>query len=146
MPTDRFWFHISNISQEFLGTEEEDKALEHMVNELSNEPFAEIEKFQEDLTKCLYDLDGKAFFEECINSQTADTFLYARCFVVAKGKNYYLNVLSNPRLMPKSNESFESLLFAAASAHSKKVGTTLLDWDYKTELSYETGSNTELWK
>jgi hypothetical protein len=72
-----------------------------------------------------------------------DGFLYARCLVVANGREFYDAVHSDPTTMPKDAD-FEAILMLAADAYDRKTG---LVWDEldETDVSYETFSNEAGW-
>jgi hypothetical protein len=72
----------------------------------------------------------------------ADGFLYARCVVVANGKEFYEAVLKDPSKFPKNME-FESLLGLASGAYELKTGK---EFEYSTGCSYESFSNPAGWR
>lgn len=73
---------------------------------------------------------------------SVDNFLYARCCVVANGRDFYQQVLKNPAEMPK-NMTFEPLLRIAGDAYRKKTGKQLA---FVTTYNIETYSNELGWK
>lgn len=73
---------------------------------------------------------------------SADGFLYARCVVVANGREFYRAALEDPAKMPKNLE-FESLLNLAPRAYELKTGE---DFEYSTGCSYESFSNAAGWR
>lgn len=70
-----------------------------------------------------------------------DWFLYVRCVVVANGRDYYYEVMNNPKAMAKDLE-FEALLYVAKEAYETKNDD---EFDYVSEYDYETFSNEEKW-
>ncbi len=72
---------------------------------------------------------------------SADLFLYARCAVVANGKDTYLQVLKNPMTFPK-DVYFEALLNLPEKAWRKKTGEEL---EHLPKYMYETGFNPNGW-
>lgn len=82
---------------------------------------SELEALAEARASKLYALDGRRYFEEAgAASNSQDGFLYARCFVVASGKDHYERVLADPTLMPKSfDEWCAELLSVASTAYEK---------------------------
>jgi hypothetical protein len=73
----------------------------------------------------------------------ADGFLYARCFVVARGREHYERVLRDPSEMPSSiDDWFEPILYAPSQAFESMHGQ---EWDYAASVNYETGSNAQGW-
>jgi hypothetical protein len=126
-------------------------ALVHLPGVPFSNVDAEIGSFQEILAQKLYDLDGRAWARESgpeiwlgePDQLSVDAFLYARCAVVARGRDIYSGVRADPTRMPKDAE-FESLLYVASTAYERKTG---LEWDDldDTEMSYETFSNEAGW-
>lgn len=119
-----------------------------LVNRLSAFPIEEIFAFQEILSTKLYTLDQKVYAENLGTYKyngskhfSGDSFLYARAAVIANGKKFYQNVLSDPTKMPKEY-TFEALLAVAPQAYKEKTGE---DWNYFTKNAYETFSNAEGW-
>ena len=68
--------------------------------------------------------------------------LYARCCVVANGRDFYESVLSDPAEFPNDTD-FEALLELASAAHELKFGKVPDPFD--TPVSYETFSNQAGW-
>ena len=68
--------------------------------------------------------------------------MYARCAVVANGKEFYEQVLREPHRMPNDGE-FESLLSFASDAFEMKTGE---EFEYTTGCDYESFSNGQAWK
>jgi hypothetical protein len=95
----------------------------------------------------LYDLDGEVYADHAGESgESGDAFLYARCYVVAKGKQHYESVKADPTMMPKSLDQWcEALLNVASKAWAIATGKDEEDWDHDSPLSYETGSNKANW-
>ncbi|MBP7862672.1 DUF4240 domain-containing protein [bacterium] len=110
MNEDEFWTFISMISQKALLRGEETKAVEKLSNVLTRLSKSELESFQKLFAQMLDRIDDKSYRNECPGSQSDDTFLYARCFVIGRGREHFYKVLHNPKLMPKGEESFEHLL------------------------------------
>ena len=77
------------------------KQLEKAVTRLATLPLSSIYIFADKLSEKLYSLDTKANAEaysknEIDNFLSVDGFLYARCAVIAEGKEYYETVLTDP--------------------------------------------------
>lgn len=73
-----------------------------------------------------------------------DAFLYARCYVVAQGRERYEATLMNPALMPQTiGEWCEALLYPQRNAWAQITGKDASDFD--SSVSYESGSNEDLW-
>lgn len=148
MNENEFWKIIEMFDWEELG--EDDKVLNKAIEYLSKKSNEDINKFEEILSKLLYDLDGKAYAKNIgedayINEETyfsPDLFLYARCVVVANGKDYYYEVLNDPSAMPEDAE-FEALLYVASEAFELKNDE---EFDYAPEFDYETYSNESKWE
>jgi len=142
-----FWKVISMIDQDMLEECDDEEAVEPLLSELSKRSEAEIGQFQEHLSQVLYAIDGKKWIEESGDSSgSGDGFLYARCYVVAKGKGYYSKVLSSPSSMPKSSDQWaESLLYVTGQAWAEITGNDEEDYDREATVSYESFSNEAQW-
>lgn len=79
------------------------------------------------MAKLFFDLDG---------------IEYARCAVIANGKDWYYEILHNPKEVLQDLE-FEALLYVAAMAYELKTNE---EFDYVSKYDYETFSNKEKWK
>ncbi len=112
----------------------------------------DIRQFSEMLARKLYNLDGERFAKEMAPEEayseaedayfSVDIFLYARCCVIANGREYYEQVLQDPSQMIKGY-TFESLLYLDCEAWKIKTGQD--DYFQYTEYWYETFSNPEGW-
>jgi hypothetical protein len=152
MTDDEFWTLIeANIDRDALRSlgedEYPDSLMRPLTEELARLGVREIQAFEELLAKALHGIDGAIFAVNAgASGQSDDGFLYCRCWVVANGKAYYEAVLAAPEKMPKTiREWCEPLLYVAGEAWAKKTGRDAEEWDYQTEVSYETGSNERLW-
>ena len=147
MTNDEFWKSISLIDIEALDEGDEETAVEALSESISSNTEEEINQFYEILSQYLYKLDGKVWCDESgESSNSSDGFLYARCYVVAKGQDYYESVLNDPRLMPKSCEQWaESLIYVAGQAWGEVTGNDEEDYEFEPSVSYETGSNDNQW-
>ncbi|HKK78709.1 MAG TPA: DUF4240 domain-containing protein [Phaeodactylibacter sp.] len=141
-----FWAIIEKL--DWSKGEDDDAILAPAVQVLSAYTVRDIERFQDILAEKLFQLDKQAYAEQIgtyayggDRNFSVDIFLYARACVIANGKDFYYNVLSNPSKMPKEF-TFEPLLYLAGLAYQKKTGT---EWKYLPEVSYETYSNREGW-
>jgi hypothetical protein len=146
MNEDRFWQLIDMIERAQIGEARDDEAaLRPLLEALSNETEDDIRAFEDQLARALYRLDGKKLANEAGESGGSDDgFLYARCWVVAQGRERYQAVIADPSRMPKTvDEWFEPLLYVAAEAWQEKTGE---EWDHEPAVSWETGSNGEAWK
>jgi hypothetical protein len=144
MSDDEFWALIATIDRAQLAADE-DAAVTPLVTALAKPSRSALEAFEDSLAQRLYALDGRPFARaaEASESMGADGFLYARCFVVAQGREHYERVLRDPSRMPRSIDNwFEPILYAASQAFAATSGD---EWDYVPSVSYETGSNAEGW-
>lgn len=147
MDQSTFWRLIAKIDRDALCDGDEEGAVEPLVETLSEYDEAEIKAFEDILAQFLYDIDGRAYVDQAGKSaHSADGFLYARCYVVAMGKEHYDSVKAGPTRMPKSLDDWcESLLFVAQQAWAAATGEEDESWDYCPPVSYETGSNEANW-
>jgi len=140
-----FWGIISLFD---WGRKRNEDIIEPAITALSRYSESAIFQFEDILSKKLFALDGEKYalalgWDQ--NGKTyfsADTFLYARCCVVANGALFYNKVLADPDMMP-SDCTFESLLYLAEKAHRIQTGND--NYDYIPPTSYETFSNAEGW-
>ena len=141
-----FWEIISMLDW----TQKEDEAITApAVAYLAAGPLRHIYEFADVLSEKLLTLDPKAFALH-IGADTwtpgryfsVDTFLYARCCVVANGRELYEQVLQDPAKMPK-DLTFEELLYVPSTAYEQKTGKP---YDYSPTYPVETYSNEEGWK
>ena len=115
---------------------------------LSRQSEQAIRQFSEILARKLYALDGERLAKEDAWSDdpeahfSVDDFLYARCCVVANGRDFYENVRREPSKMPKGF-TFESLLSLPREAWKMKTGQD--DYFQFTEVWVETFSNPDGW-
>jgi hypothetical protein len=143
-----FWSLIDRFD---WSKDEDDDIIDPAVVALALLPDSQIADFQQILARKLYALDGRAWAKASGDQVwwgepdrlSVDAFLYARCLVVANGRDFYESVLADPSLMPQDAD-FEALLTLAADAYDRKTG---LEWDDldDTEVSYETFSNEAGW-
>lgn len=142
-----FWEVIEKINWE-KGDDEE--RMRPAIKFLAKKKVSEIKQFQENLTYKLYLLDtkehakniGKGAYKNDNSYFSVDYFLYVRCCVVANGKNYFEEVLENPKEMPKDLD-FEPLLYIAKEAYELRMNK---GFDYETGCNYETYSNYKGWE
>jgi hypothetical protein len=147
MDINEFWKLIDLIDQEALEECDDEEAVEPLVSALSSRSEREIDQFQEYLSQSLYAIDGQKWIEEAGDSSgSGDGFLYARCYVVAKGRDSYSIVLNSPSSMPKSSDQWaESLLYVAGQAWAELTGNDEEDYDRESTVSFESFSNTAQW-
>ncbi|MEM1317333.1 MAG: DUF4240 domain-containing protein [Pseudomonadota bacterium] len=145
--SDQFWDLIALLDWDKLG--DDDAVVEPVVAALARGPLSEIEAFEQTLSEKLYELDTRAHAEN-IGEQayrgdeeafSVDWFLYARCVVVANGRELFESLISTPSKMVQGLE-FEALLYIAANAWERKTGDEM---DFMATVSYETFSNETGW-
>ncbi|MFU1996848.1 DUF4240 domain-containing protein [Priestia megaterium] len=141
-----FWGIISLLD---WSKEDEEAIVEAAIKELSTFTAWKIRHFEETLSYKLFLLDteehareiGEYRFSPQDQYFPPDLFLYARCAVVARGKEVFEDALSNPLKMLKDTE-FEILLSLSSEAYNLKMGK---EFEYESGCSYETFSNKEGW-
>ncbi len=136
-----FWNYIHKIDWQ-----QKDSATQllPLISALASAPVVTIYQFSERLAFFLHQIDGPAFAKPLEDKElgfSADTFLYARCLAVAKGKTYYNQLLQNPNIMPTDND-FEALLSVAEKAYLQKTGK---GYPYIPTINYESFFNQALW-
>lgn len=113
-----------------------------LAKALAKKSAADITEFGELLAEALHRLDARRYAQHAgAAGDSSDGFLYARCYVVARGKSYYDDVLAHPERFP-ADADFEDLLSVVPDAYLEKTGD---DYEGETHRSYETGSNREGW-
>jgi len=147
MTDHEFWKLIALIDVIALDSGDEDEAIDPLRAELSTKSEAELFAFEEALSRKLYAIDGEQFADEAGDSAGSDDgFLYARCYVVGKGRAFYEAVKSDPARMPKSIEQWcEALLYPHRKAWADQTGGDPSDWPFVATVSYESCSNRALW-
>lgn len=142
-----FWRLIARIDGNALRHGDDESAVEPLVDALSDCTEDEIRGFEDILAASLYQLDGQTYADAAGQSgRSGDGFLYARCYVVARGETHYESVKANPAEMPDSlDEWCEPLLYVAQRAWARSTGNDEEEWDYQPPLNYETGSNRSNW-
>lgn len=140
-----FWQLFVHVDRAKLDAGLEEEALEELTRQLSLLPKSTLICFEDQLAARLHALDTRAHFEAGFDGGGGpDSFLYQRCYVVARGREYYDRVLADPGQMPDSEEQWcETLLYTASAAWRLQSGGD--DWDHVPEISYETGSNASGW-
>ncbi len=145
----QFWTIIGLMDWKTLDS---DAILAPAVKALSTFSKSDIHVFHDIMNEKLYALDGRRFAEQLGSNKyeantnkrfSVDSFLYARCCVVANGPTFYETVLKNPAKMPKEY-TFESLLYLPQKAWFLK--TKRDNYDYFPEIWSETFSNSDGWE
>lgn len=141
-----FWAAIERLNWSADG--DDAQVVEPLVQFLERQPLANIYRFADILSERLWQLDTRAHAQVFLDDPesegylSVDDFLYARCAVVAKGKDFYEKVLRQPDSMP-TDLTFEPLLSIAATAYERKTGRHFAP---DTAFNYETYSNQNGWK
>ena len=127
---------------------EDDAILAPAIEQLASFPVHYIYLFQDVLSEKLFQLDAKKYAlhigEDAWKEGqyfSVDHFLYARCCVVANGKDVFEKVIEKPETMPK-DITFEALLNIASKAYELKTGE---EFNYMPQYNYETYSNQKGW-
>lgn len=144
LPEEAFWGIIDGIDWSKKASKDK---LKPAVEQLAAMPVAAIYVFADKLAEKLYHLDTRPHAETYAANEpdhfiSVDDFLYARCAVVAEGREYYEKVLNDPATMPDSIV-FEPLLSLADLAFEQKTGA---EFNYVPTFNYETRSNQSGWK
>lgn len=141
-----FWNIIGLLNWEL---DEPDAVIRPAIDYLNQQPTPAIQAFQDWLSEKLYLLDSEQYAARAGENAyrgpeypfSVDEFLYARCYVVAQGKEFFERVFGNPEAMPQ-DQSFEALLRIAARAYKEKTGAPFI---YQPAYIIETFANSEGW-
>ena len=147
MHESEFWRLIELIDSEALDGGNENAAIHPLHQALLEKSEEELFAFEEALALRLHAIDGEIFAENAGDSGDSDDgFLYARCYVIAKGREFFEAVEGDPTRMPKSIDLWcESLLYPHREAWAHLTGRDASEWPFWSSVSYETGSNSNLW-
>ena len=106
-----FWRLIALIDVQALERDDDEAAIEPLYRRLLLNTEDELFAFEEQLAQHLYAIGGEAFAKNAGVSGNSDAgFLYVRCYVVAKGREFFEAVKADPTQMPKSLQWCEALL------------------------------------
>ncbi|MFN3299534.1 MAG: DUF4240 domain-containing protein [Sediminibacterium sp.] len=143
---DWFWSIIARLDWQHEG--DDAAVLAPAIAALAAAPIRAILLFADILSEKLYRLDALVFASNMGEYSfregyyfSVDDFLYARCCVVANGRQAYEQVLQDPTEMPK-DATFEALLRLAAEAYQRKTGQPMA---YVPVYNIETFSNKAGW-
>lgn len=147
MTDSEFWNLIALVDLQALDRGDEQGAVQPVRAALSAKSEVELAEFEEALAQKLYAIDGEVYAQNAGESGASDdAFLYARLYVVAKGRDFYDAILLHPERMPKSTEQWcESLLYVHKYAWEALTGRSASLWPFTPSVSYESGSNPNLW-
>ena len=138
MSEEKFWELIESIE---INDNTPGDTIAPLVNQLSRLSIEDIYEYQDILAAKLSQLDSPKFWE--VGGGSSDSFLYSRCYVVAKGKSFFRSVLQDPLLFPSNPLiQFEDLLSTPYDAYELKTGEEL---ERTPSTNYETMFNVENW-
>ena len=142
-----FWDLIARVDLQALDRGDERGAVRPVQGELSRKTETELVEFHEALAQKLYAIDGEAYARNAGEAGYSDDgFLYARLYVVARGREYYEDIRAHPERMPKSlGQWCEPLLYVHKYAWEALTGRSASLWPFSPSVSYESGSNPALW-
>ncbi|THA56027.1 DUF4240 domain-containing protein [Streptomyces sp. A0958] len=145
-----FWALIATLNGEATQAN-----CHRLANELSHRPLPEIIGFAERHAEALYRLDqekfGKLPVADMLDEdgapfpQSGDSFLYARCAVVAAGRGVWESAFSDAAAFaPYTSTEYdgESLLYVPDEAYELATGK---GWDRTTRYCFESYSNRDGW-
>jgi len=136
MTENEFWGVIDLLDWNQTG--DDDAVAEPLVARLGSLEVEDIEQFEQRLAEKLHALDLRAIARTWNDGDdehfSGDLFLYARCCVVANGRDFFNKVLEDPNSMPRELE-FEALLYLAGTAYERKTGRS---FEFHATVSYET--------
>jgi len=139
MKESQFWHIIDLIN---LASE---SPLQDALNELVSYDQEDIISFEQILTAYLFELDAEQYALPIYQKKPikTDSFLYARCGVIAQGKQSYESVIEHPlAIVPPIY--FEPLLYLAEKAITQKAHIDFFEFP-PFPKSYETYSNKDGW-
>ena len=151
-----FWDIISSLNithtvgYEGFGQRDYNSVILPLVAILSNLSDREIFTFYETLSTLLFNIDCPELAYESAELAGRDwvsdsSFLFARAAVVINGEEHYNQVLR--REVPINDALwFEAILYAAKEAWGLKHGRYWLEFPFFASVSFETGSNADLWE
>ena len=142
-----FWNVMDLCDWKYEG--EDEKVLEPVILYLSKQNDELIFLFEDVMTELLFNLDSKANYERCkevSGYDSEDLFLYSRCVALLNGRAFYQNIVENGFPDELWNMEFESLLYVPEEAWDRKHGSDSAEYSHVSPLSYEMGSNKEMWK
>jgi len=121
-----------------------------LVTILSSLSDREIFIFHETLSTLLFNIDSYELAYESAELAGRDwvsgsSFLFARAAVIVNGEEHYNQVLRGE--VPINDDLwFEAILYVAMEAWGLKHGRDWFEFPFFASVSFETGSNIELWE
>ncbi|MBI1372066.1 MAG: DUF4240 domain-containing protein [Phycisphaera sp.] len=124
-----FWNLIASINASLLDQGHDREAVNPLITMLSTKPAADIKSFEDHLHQRLAALDTERHGEAAdVAGASDDAFLYLRCYVVAKGREYYKSVVEDAEKMPDDFDCWcEPLLSVAEQAWNSSQKR---EWSY----------------
>jgi hypothetical protein len=136
LPDEMFWSLIELIDMR------KKNPMRGLIEKLKESPVEIIYSFEETLSHKLFQLDTPEHAGQSEEYLSPDVFLYARCAVVANGRDFYEMVLKNASPIDLEDDA-EELLEVASEAYEKKTDEP---FDYVSTYDYETYSNKSAWE
>ena len=135
----QFWQFMASLDPD---ADDGEVYVNALIKRLGRRSRADIIEFGEQLAELLYTLDRREFAKNAGDAGgSSDSFLYARCYVLSRGRQYFERVLADPTLFPKDVD-FEELLSVCEEAFEESTGES---FEHVTHFSYETAANEEGW-
>jgi hypothetical protein len=143
-----FWEMIRRLSGSA-----DPEAVEGLTAVLARIDATAITGFADRLAEALHALDRRSLAEQPFRdteapdgpvvSESADGFLYARCAVVAAGREMFERVLHDESAFARPWDlGAEGLLEVAPEAYERATGR---EWDHVEPVSYESAANDAGW-
>lgn len=145
MTEKEFWNIMDKADWSFRG--DDDKVLAPVINALAEMDDEEIFSFEDIMSKLLYDIDSQEIALQLYGPElhfSEDLFLYQRCVALVNGRGYYMDIRGGRKKLDPQSE-YEPILYVPHLAWAKKHKADSGDYPHFPEISYETGSNEELW-
>ena len=128
MALDDFWSLIARVD---VTNATEERAVEPLVADLASRTRRDRRAFARTLARLLYDIDGRAWARRMGDGWygdpddfSPDVFLYARCAVVARGREYYETVRADPAKMEADQTSRGSSTSRQRHTYGRPAVTT----------------------
>jgi len=126
--TEKFWALMDEAIQFAKGADQLKENF--LVSELADLPPEDIQDFEIAFRKLMIEANDYKIMgaQKIIQGYVSDdTYLYFRCWLISQGQEVYNEVLKNPDFMANRISKgdiceFESLMYVATKAYSKKTG------------------------
>ncbi|MFF2353536.1 DUF4240 domain-containing protein [Kitasatospora sp. NPDC058115] len=128
-----------------------EQTIENLREALGELSARELEKFHDQLSEVLFELDRRDLARQKYRffgaydgpGETGDHFLFARCAVVLSGSSRFTEIQHNPAQFSGSWSYRAQDVFDAVEDAYEDL--TREEWDYASEVDYETGANAAAW-